>query len=208
MFSKAIELFIAGGPVMYVLLFASLFTVTVFIERLIFFKDADSGSTFVEEIVPLFNSSQYEKALKLCETSKGMNASILKKAISLKGESPEYIEKFLENEANISTADLRKRVPYLGVIVTLSPLLGLLGTVIGMINSFNVFSAQSGQPHAITGGVGEALIATATGLSIATLAMVCHSYFAQRMDTMVTDMEKAFTAFVTSLHRGKNNETA
>ncbi|MPN49598.1 hypothetical protein SDC9_197220 [bioreactor metagenome] len=75
-------------------------------------------------------------------------------------------------------------------MVTLAPLLGLLGTVIGMINSFSVFSVQSGQPLAITGGVGEALVATATGLSVATIALVLHSFFSRRANHLITELEQ------------------
>ena len=89
---------------------------------------------------------------------------------------------------------LRARLSYLSMIVTLAPLLGLLGTIFGMIQSFSIFNLQAGQPLAITGGIGEALIATATGLFVAIFALVVHTYYAQRMDAMLTLLERTINA--------------
>ena len=91
-------------------------------------------------------------------------------------------------------AKLRNRLYYLNVIVTMGPLLGLLGTISGMITSFSIFNVQSGQAVAITGGVGEALIATAFGLCVAILSLIVHAYFTQRLDRIITDMEMCFSA--------------
>ena len=100
-------------------------------------------------------------------------------------------------QSGIFIAKLRNRLYYLSVIVTMAPLLGLLGTISGMIRAFSVLNIQSGQAIAITGGVGEALIATAFGLCVAVLALVVHSYFTQRLDRIITDMELCFSALET-----------
>jgi biopolymer transport protein ExbB len=100
------------------------------------------------------------------------------------------VENALESSAMLTAARLRERLDDLSTIVTLAPLLGLLGTVVGMIQSFSVLNMQAGQPLAITGGVGEALIATATGLSVATLALILHSYFSRRVNSLITDIEQ------------------
>lgn len=100
-------------------------------------------------------------------------------------------------QSGIFIARLRSRLYYLSVIVTLAPLLGLLGTISGMIRAFSIFNVQSGQAIAITGGIGEALIATAFGLCVAVLALIIHSYFTQRLDRIITDMELCFSAMET-----------
>jgi biopolymer transport protein ExbB len=101
---------------------------------------------------------------------------------------------------------------YLSAIVTLAPLLGLLGTISGMMESFSIFSLDGNQPLAITGGIGEALIATATGLCVAVLALVVHTYYVQRLDTILTDLEQAHTIILVNLKKvvagGNANETA
>ena len=99
----------------------------------------------------------------------------------------------------LMAAKMREYFNYLSAIVTLSPLLGLLGTVIGMINSFSVLNVKAGQPLAITGGVGEALVATATGLCVAILAMVIHTYYSHRLDNVVTDMEELSNMLLSDL---------
>src|SRR5262245_45416850 len=83
---------------------------------------------------------------------------------------------------------LKRYLPLLDTIITLAPLLGLLGTITGMISSFGIVSeAGLGQPHAITGGVAEALIATATGLSVAILTLVPYNYFRAKV-AAITDL--------------------
>ena len=97
----------------------------------------------------------------------------------------------LDTAYSTAAAELRAHLNYLSMIVTLSPLLGLLGTIAGMISSFQIFNLQAGQPMAITGGIGEALIATAAGLCVAIFALVVHTVFAQKMDDILTVIEKA-----------------
>ena len=106
------------------------------------------------------------------------------------------------NLAQNSKGDLASLVD-LNVIVTMAPLLGLLGTIIGMISAFSVFNLEEGQAIAITGGVGEALIATATGLCVAIVSLAIHAYFVQRIDRIVTDMEQAFSLIEGYITRGE-----
>lgn len=86
----------------------------------------------------------------------------------------------LDTAYSTAAAELRAHLNYLSMIVTLSPLLGLLGTIAGMISSFQIFNLQAGQPMAITGGIGEALIATAAGLCVAIFALVVHTVLRKR----------------------------
>ena len=110
----------------------------------------------------------------------------------------------LDTAYNDIAGHLRAHLNYLGMIVTLSPLLGLLGTISGMISSFNVFSMQAGEPTAITGGIGEALIATATGLCVAIMALVIHTVLAQKLDEILTALDKVTSVILAEC--GKNGE--
>ena len=108
----------------------------------------------------------------------------------------------MESQAGIFMANLRNKLDYLSIIVTMAPLLGLLGTIVGMIGAFSIFNLQAGAPMAITGGIGEALIATATGLCVAIISLCAHSYYAHRMDNMITNMEQCFSALLEAETRG------
>ena len=90
--------------------------------------------------------------------------------------------------AELST--MKRGLPVLDTIITLSPLLGLLGTIIGMINSFHIMAASGlGEPHAVTGGVAEALICTATGIAVAVISLIPYNYFLARIDRQTEVIE-------------------
>ena len=159
------------------------------------------GSRFF--ITNLMASGKVQEGQALAESTKGECARILNETMKLNGNNTRKFN-YMEAQAGIVIAKWRNRLSYLGVIVTLSPLLGLLGTIVGMINSFSIFNLKSGQPMAITGGIGEALIATATGLCVAIIALSVHSYFAQRLDTAITNMEQCFSALLEAGSRGED----
>ena len=116
----------------------------------------------------------------------------------------ENVELALETAYSEQAMKLRAKLNYLSMTVTLSPLLGLLGTISGMIESFNIFSLQAGQPLAITGGIGEALIATATGLCVAILALVIHTYFVQKLDERLLELEKTVNIILANFNERGN----
>ncbi len=179
-----------GGLVMYLLLFASIGAGTVILERLRYYRQKQVN--FKQHYQELKKNAQehtvaeiaalYGKRMTALDkvTAAGFRAKVNGRNVSLA----------LESAAQLEAAQLKKGLPLLGTLVTLAPILGLMGTVIGMMQSFSVFNLQSGSPMAITGGVGEALIATVTGLMVATFALLGHSYFGYRLDSMVTDMER------------------
>nr|WP_021170394.1 MotA/TolQ/ExbB proton channel family protein [Sporomusa ovata]EQB25831.1 MotA/TolQ/ExbB proton channel [Sporomusa ovata DSM 2662] len=118
------------------------------------------------------------------------------------------LESAMANVAAQSAAKLREKLGYLDTIVTLSPLLGLLGTVVGMISSFSIMNVKTGQPQAITGGVGEALVATATGLCVAVAALIVHTYYSHWLDSIITGMEECSTVLAEAKRRSDRRETA
>lgn len=189
--TQTINLFHKGGPVMYLLVVCSLFVVAIGVERFLYYRNVSANSqSFHTKLQPLLEKQKFSEAIQLCEqTSPNVLA-----AVSLSGfqahQRGSQVENALESAAMLTASRLREHLDDLSTVVTLAPLLGLLGTVIGMINSFSVLNVQSGQPLAITGGVGEALIATATGLSVATLALILHSYFSRRVNRLITDIEQ------------------
>lgn len=188
-----IEFFHKGGSIMYVLLLCSIFVVTIGIERTMYFSRMDTGRAFARDFYQCMANDDFAGARKLAEDHRGALANILFGAMKLVKKDSSRVSSYMEIQSGIALSKLRKRLYYLSVIVTMAPLLGLLGTISGMISAFSVFNLQSGQATAITGGVGEALIATAMGLCVAIIALAVHAYFTQRIESIVTDMEQCFS---------------
>lgn len=190
MLTTAVEYFNRGGLVMYLLLLASIGAGTVIVERVRYYrcKQGDFKQHFQELKQVAAKHSEAEIAALYSKKHTVLD-KITAAAFRAKANG-RNISLAMEGTAQLEAAKLKKGLPLLGTLVTLSPILGLMGTVIGMIQSFSVFNLQSGSPMAITGGVGEALIATVTGLMVATFALLGHSYFGYRLDNMVTDMER------------------
>ena len=188
-----IEFFHKGGSIMYVLLLCSVFVVTIGIERAMYFSRMDTGRAFARDFYQCMANDDFAGARKLAEDHRGALANILFGAMKLVKKDSSRVSSYMEIQSGIALSKLRKRLYYLSVIVTMAPLLGLLGTISGMISAFSVFNLQSGQATAITGGVGEALIATAMGLCVAIIALAVHAYFTQRIESIVTDMEQCFS---------------
>lgn len=182
--------FSSGGVVMYALLLCSIVSLSIIIERFRYFR---TRSVNVKQYMELLhddmrNHSMHELYVKYRANQR--SASVVTAAglrAVIRGRNPEHA---MESAAQLEAAKLKKGLAVLAAIVTLSPILGLLGTVLGMIQSFSVFNLQQGAPMAITGGVGEALVATASGLAVAIIALVGHSYFGYRLDNMMTGIEQ------------------
>lgn len=208
--TTGITFFQKGGIVMYVLLLCSLFVFSIGIERVMYFRRMDSGRAFARDFYLALANNKWQKAEQLADHARGALADILFAVITKKPEARKNPSAYMEIQSGIALAKLRKRLYYLSVIVTMAPLLGLLGTISGMITSFSVFNLESGQATAITGGVGEALIATAMGLCVAIISLTVHAYFSQRIENIVTDMEQCFSMVETAAAErdGMNKEEA
>lgn len=204
-------IFEKGGIVMIPLLICSIFMVTIGLERFWFYRKAQPPvALLLNKLTPLFTAGKWQEAETICRNDTGAVAKVIATGLNyfIVTHHTDGLTNSLEGAAAHWSSLLRKRLNYLDMIVTLSPLLGLLGTVTGMINTFSVLTIQAGQPSAITGGIGEALIATATGLCIAIIALVIHSIFAQWLDNIITDIEQVSTLLVDQATRMENNETA
>ena len=195
------DLFQKGGPVMYVLLACSIAVAVIAIERFRFYRQAGKGaSDFVAKLPGLLQESSLQQAAEACRVENTAPAYIAELGIRAAAAGDDLTLALDTAYADMAMR-LRERLNYLSMIVTMAPLLGLLGTISGMIESFSIFSVRAGEPLAITGGIGEALIATATGLCVAIFALIMHTYFVQRLDEMLAMLDKAAAAVQSSLKR-------
>ncbi len=181
---------------MYLLLLCSLTVAAIAIDRFLLYRRAAQGARALEaDVSKALRGRKVEEAASAAKDKDNMVAYLVNSALDARAAG-EDVPMTLEAVYGEAAMLLRARLNYLSTIVTLAPLLGLLGTISGMIQSFSVFNLQAGQPMAITGGIGEALVATATGLLVAIFSLVVHTYFAQRMDTMLTLLEKTMNTLL------------
>jgi biopolymer transport protein ExbB len=172
---------VRGGIVMIPLLASSLIALTVVVERLLFWRQMGRGHPG-SAILSLVTEGNLSQAVKLAGESKHPVARVLRVGLEHQHAAPGAA---MAAEGQEQLQELKRYLPILDTIITLAPLLGLLGTVTGMISSFGIVSEVGlGQPHAITGGVAEALIATATGLFIAMSALLPYNYFRAKMERL------------------------
>lgn len=188
---------IKGGIVMIPLLACSLISLALTIERILFWTKLRSKDVLAQ-ILSLVENGEFEQALRLGKTSGQPIGRVLAAGIAHRNPAP---AKAMEAAARAEIPVLKRRLGVLDTIVTLAPLLGLLGTVVGMIGSFDIMSEVGlGQPHAVTGGVAEALIATATGLLIAILTLLSYNYFTARAEREMDEMEHFSSSLELMLH--------
>lgn len=206
-FTHAAALFAKGGLVMYPLLACSIIVVAIFLERCLYLRTEHTDvAALLPELVHKIKNGNWNEAAELCAGAKGIVARVLAEGLAFSVHDRQQLGQIFEGTATRFVARLQYRLNYLDTIVTLAPLLGLLGTVTGMIQAFSVLTIKTSQPLAITGGVGEALVATAAGLCVAIIALVAHSYLNQRIDTIITDMEEAANSVVTAAVQGLQHE--
>jgi biopolymer transport protein ExbB len=178
---------VKGGPVMIPLAVCSVLALAVVIERAVAWLRLGSLAD-PDALLARAESGKWEDAMSTGECSRSPVARVLAAGIRHRNPAARLA---MEAVAQEELARLRRYLPVLDTVVTLSPLLGLLGTVTGMIGAFGIM-AQAGlnQPTAITGGVAEALIATAAGLAVAIVALVPYNFFQRRAEAMAETMER------------------
>jgi biopolymer transport protein ExbB len=194
--SFEINLFSQGGPMMWVLLAVSLFGSIIFIERTLFLHRGQiRSSQFLDGIRNLVARGRRLEALTLCEDMPGPIPGVVK-AILSKAEDDEKSQRLAAEEAAlVEIPILERRIGAIAAIARIAPLLGLLGTVIGLIRTFFSVGVSDtlGFPTfgAFLAGIGEALLTTAFGLIIAVMAMTAHHFLHGRVRALVHDMEYA-----------------
>jgi len=193
---------VQGGPVMYPLLACSLVSVTITIERAIFWvrehRSRDRGR--LDHLADLIAQGNIAQAQQLCEGSEDPIVRVVRFALGHRHESLEAALRLGAGE------EIRRMGRYLKIhdtIVTLAPLLGILGTVLGIISSFDVMAGgRIDNPVEVTGGIAEALITTAVGLVVAMLSLIPYNYFSARLEREVSEMESRLTGMEIMYRKG------
>ncbi len=183
--------FIKGGPVMWPLLLASILGLAIIIERILSYRKIKINTAeFITNLRELVFNLKIEDAIQQCDKTKSPIASVIKAALLRYDKSEEDIKTAIEVAAVYEVGRLERGLTILATIANIAPLLGFLGTVTGMIRSFDVLAKVGlGDPGAVAAGISEALITTATGLIIAIPVQFAHNFFTARISSIVRDME-------------------
>ena len=184
-----IHLFNSGGFVMYPLLILSLITLAIAVERFYFYRNNRKGAkTFFHGVYHAAAAKDWDVVRQLCTEFPSALSRVIANGMA-HDTSEASMKSAFEDRMSMESISFHRYLDYLSAIVTIAPLLGLLGTVTGMIQTFSVLD-NGGGAAAITGGVGEALVATASGLCVAIIAFCFYTYFDHQLDTLVTDTER------------------
>ncbi|PIU41312.1 MAG: biopolymer transporter ExbB [Candidatus Omnitrophica bacterium CG07_land_8_20_14_0_80_42_15] len=185
-----------GGALMYPIIFCSILAFAIFIERFYYlYKAKIVMDKFMVEVLNVLRRNRIMEALDMCDKVQSPMARILKAGIIKHDRTRSELRETIKDTAIHEVPVLEKNLSVLATIVHITPLLGLLGTVIGMVRTFQVIQEKSQalqpvNPGDLAGGIWQALLATAAGLCVAVPAYVAYNYLASRVDSFVSDMEK------------------
>ena len=195
-----------GGPILWVLVIISIGAFAVVLERIVFFarNEKNVGSNFKDEILSLVANKKLDEAIALCDTKKSCVASAVKKFLQ---KAPKGIDvqdyEFILKEITIKeTSPYESRLNLLASVISISPMLGLLGTVTGMIRAFtNISKYGAGDAAIVADGIAEALLTTAAGLMIAIPVIVIYNYLNRRLEKMENEIDDVVTNIINIFRR-------
>lgn len=199
------QVFLAGGPVMWPILLCSIFAMAIIIEKFWhIYKIKIDTQEFFNSILDKMKHHQVKEALEICDKTKSPISHILKAGI-LKYDRPRpQIKEAIEDASLYEVPRLEKNLSMLATIAHISPLIGLLGTVTGMVRCFQTIQAKATSFHPVSagdlaGGIWEALLTTVAGLIVAIPTFIVYNYLVSRINGFILEMEKASTELVNFL---------
>jgi biopolymer transport protein ExbB len=201
-----LRLFVAnGGPVLWIILFASAVALIVFIERFLHCHRAQINSTeFLNGVRNVLKRDNIVEALSICDATPGPVARLVKTAILNRDHGRERVRESLEEAGLAEVPRLEEKLNLLATIAQLAPLLGLLGTVLGFIKTFLLMQNHGldAKVADLSDGIWKALICAAAGLAVAIPAHAAYNYLVSRVNSIVLDMERAATEIVNIVTEG------
>ncbi|KQC11127.1 MAG: hypothetical protein APR54_11215 [Candidatus Cloacimonas sp. SDB] len=191
MFEEIWSFFLKGGILMLPIAVSSLISLEVIIEKLITLR---RKRIIIPEVKSVINSVSSEEdlplAISVCNQHEGVLSNLMKIVLMQSGRTYEHRKEELSDRGRQEIRSLEKGLGVLETIAAVTPILGLLGTVVGMIKVFQVISLQGvGEASALSGGISEALITTAAGLSVGIPALIFYNYFSRKAENLILDIE-------------------
>jgi biopolymer transport protein ExbB len=196
------DLFAKGGVLVGPILLCSVIALALFLERLIRLSRVRiRGNGLVNQISRHLKNGEDHQAYELAKQDASPMGRVFTQAMEVKGQDRETLETVLAHATETETRELSRYLQALATIGNITPLLGLLGTVLGMIKAFMVIQEMGGKVNAavLAGGIWEAMLTTALGLAVALPTMVAHSYLAARVDRYEAQLQEGTVVFLKSL---------
>ena len=184
--------FLEGGAFMWPILLTLLFGLAFVIERAYsLMMSAVDSQAFFESVSQSIKERGTDAAVQVCSETEGPVASIFHAGLSKMSRGLEEVEKAIQNAGAIEMAFLEKNMIWLNAVITIAPMLGFTGTVVGMIAAFDAIKAANDiSPAVVAGGISQALLTTAFGLIVAMIIQTFQNVFVARIDKLVLDMEE------------------
>jgi biopolymer transport protein ExbB len=187
-----LTLFAKGGPMMWVLLIIGLVGLVLFVERVLFLHRGQIRSTaFINGIKNILAKRRIVEALTVCEETPGPVAAVVKAALLHADDEADQMRFHVQEAAVVELPALERRVGAIAAIAQVAPLVGLLGTVLGMATTFLAFEKDYATASALSNGMWQALLATAGSLMLAIPAHLAHHFLSGRVRAIVRDVEWA-----------------
>jgi biopolymer transport protein ExbB len=184
--------FIEGGPgFMGIVLACLILGLAIAIERIIYLNFATTNTDkLISDVESALNSGGTDAAKEVCRNTPGPVASIFYQGLDRAGEGVESAEKAVVAYGGVQMGQLEKNVSWISLFIALAPMLGFMGTVIGMIQAFDKIQAAGDmQPSLVAGGIKVALLTTVFGLIVAIILQIFYNYIVSKIDSIVNDME-------------------
>lgn len=194
------EMLQAGGPILVLLALLSVVTATVIIERFLYYRSVEGNAG--ELLHRIRHGETLSGMLRATDDVPSVAGRVMRATIQAArdGYKPDEIEDLAQSAATMELISLEKHLPLLDSMVTMCPLIGLLGTTMGMIHSFSIVAAIGmSDPNKLAGGISEALINTAAGLAVAIPALFAYNYFSGKKEAILMNMEKSLTELIVVL---------
>ena len=188
-----LKYYLDGGPVMHMISVLSLFSVTAIIYKMVvFFRVRTNLNEFISKVRGALLKGNVKGAIEVCEQQRGPLGAIMKSGLLKYGSPRQEIEKTMENAAIHEVAYLEKYLTVLATITNIAPLLGFLGTVVGMILSFEIIALHGlNNPGLVAKGISVALLTTAYGLIVAFVTQPFYNYFTSKVTSYTRQIETA-----------------
>ena len=207
------KLFLQGGWVMWPILACSIIALTIIFERLLFYLSIQPASSVPAKVIELVRKTKVTEAIDVCEKNSFYATNVLKAGLTHYEDSKDVIREAMENASLYELPKLERNLNFLSTIAHISPLLGLLGTVVGLVSCFHVIEQNTAimnaiNPSDLAGGIRVALFTTVAGLCVAIPSYIMYNFFVHKVNLATLEAERAATELLEILPQSRYADEA